>query len=394
MEDDETITRISDHTCQPDFYAYKVAVIKANLKQAVCDDLGPIPQIYERVMLPYKSDPEYDDILPNYESVKDSLYRARKSHLNVHATVFKKLEDVVLSESLNKDFLLCDDGNADKILIFCSTEARETIKNVRHFFADGTFKSVPPPFKQLYTVHGLTTAHITPLIYCLLPNKEQYTYERLFGMIKARIPDMNPEIFQTDYEMAAMNALQITFPTANIKGCFFHYAQALHKKAKQLHLFNNKTIALFVALAHLPATLMPEGFLSIQFEVLSNVEGWNDFVNYFLKQWMDPKLIHAVSCFDNPHRTINAVEGWHSRLNKIIKRKKPNLFPFIKSIKNESIKYDHDIRKSQIHFPKTKKQIKKEKITNDRIKKIVQDFLDQHLEIGVCLRRLSKVRFF
>lgn len=330
MEEDETITRVNDHICQPQMHAFKSEVIMAKLKQAVCDDLGPIPQIFEQVMRPYRSNPEYDGFLPEYNSIKDSLYRARKSHLNVRATVFKKLEDVVLSETLTQDFLLSNDGTTDKILVFCSTEARETIKNVRHFFADGTFKSAPPPFKQIYTVHGLTAAGITPLIYCLLPNKLQFTYERLFTILKESIPDINPHIFQTDFEIAAMNAAQSAFPSANIKGCFFHYAQALHKKAKELKLLDKKTIALFVALAHLPADHMHKGFTSIKFTGGTNLDGWRIFITYFIKQWLNPNIIDAVSNFNNPHRTINSVEGWHSRLNKIIKQKKTKLISLYK----------------------------------------------------------------
>ncbi len=49
---------------------------------------------------------------------------------------------------------------------------------------DGTFKTVPTIFKQLYTIHALilgTDANeVSPLVYTLMASKSQKIYTRLF----------------------------------------------------------------------------------------------------------------------------------------------------------------------------------------------------------------------
>jgi hypothetical protein len=45
-----------------------------------------------------------------------------------------------------------------------------------NWFVDGTFKSSPILFTQIYTIHVLTAYLLTPTVYALLPNKLQNTY--------------------------------------------------------------------------------------------------------------------------------------------------------------------------------------------------------------------------
>ncbi len=64
-----------------------------------------------------------------------------------------------------------------------------------------------------------------PLVYGLLPDKKQVTYERFFGQLKAVALAKNivlqPVSVFTDYEVAAQNALSSTFLGVTLKGCFF-----------------------------------------------------------------------------------------------------------------------------------------------------------------------------
>ena len=66
----------------------------------------------------------------------------------------------------------------------------------------------------------------SPVIYALLPNKEEGTYERFFIAVKALDPTIQPLSVLTDFEHAAVNALNTVFQTPNndlsLHGCFFH----------------------------------------------------------------------------------------------------------------------------------------------------------------------------
>ncbi len=46
----------------------------------------------------------------------------------------------------------------------------------KNWGADGTFDLCPPLFSQLYTIHAKVYGAMLPLVFCLLPNKEQATY--------------------------------------------------------------------------------------------------------------------------------------------------------------------------------------------------------------------------
>ncbi|XP_064649980.1 uncharacterized protein LOC135501673 [Lineus longissimus] len=124
-------------------------------------------------------------------------------------------------------------GNPNRILIFCTQRNLELLAYCEHWFADGTFKTVPLIFFQLFTIHVLLNDSVTACIYALLPNKTQETYARLFTTIRQLIPNANPETFLMDMERAASNAASEIFPNVDIKYCFYHLSQAVWRKIQE-----------------------------------------------------------------------------------------------------------------------------------------------------------------
>lgn len=112
-------------------------------------------------------------------------------------------------------------------------------------YMDGTFKCVPSVFYQLYTMHcklGGTNGQMFPIIYALLPSKTQATYRRLFQKLKEKAIEhgliFNPKLFQIDYEIAVINAINLEFPPEHpneirVRGCLFHYTQAIWRKVNR-----------------------------------------------------------------------------------------------------------------------------------------------------------------
>ena len=47
-----------------------------------------------------------------------------------------------------------------------------------------------------------------PALYCLLTNKSETTYQRLFQTIRQLIPNARPTSFPIDFEMSAINAIR------------------------------------------------------------------------------------------------------------------------------------------------------------------------------------------
>lgn len=106
-------------------------------------------------------------------------------------------------------------------------------------------------------------------------------------MIKQHLPDIKPFIFQSDFEIGALNAFVSVCPTADIKWCFFHFGQALRRKVKTDIGNGQHALLLFTAFAYLPASHIPEVYLIMQLELEGNILLWDDFLNYFVSFRVD-----------------------------------------------------------------------------------------------------------
>ena len=124
----------------------------------------------------------------------------------------------------------------------CSTTPGQTMKNgylflqqkkicvyfakVRWFLSNGTFKTAPDMFTQLFTVHGLYLKHVFPLVYALTTHKDEETYDLLYEEIKSLATQngytFRPETMMSDFELANMNAARAHVVGIRIKGCLFH----------------------------------------------------------------------------------------------------------------------------------------------------------------------------
>ena len=83
---------------------------------------------------------------------------------------------------------------------------------------------------QLYTIFGYANHCYLPLVYGLLSNKEQSTYERFLRCVIDQCISMNvvfePSMVLTDFEKAAMNAVSTVLPASRLHGCRFHLGQS------------------------------------------------------------------------------------------------------------------------------------------------------------------------
>lgn len=93
---------------------------------------------------------------------------------------------------------------------------------------NGTFKTVPTIFKQLYTIHAPVEGdnfHVLPLAYALMSSKSEKLYTRLFqdliDFCKNNGGQVNPYWIMTNFEQAEIKALKAEFPNVKNKACFF-----------------------------------------------------------------------------------------------------------------------------------------------------------------------------
>jgi hypothetical protein len=96
-----------------------------------------------------------------------------------------------------EQFLQFDSGSDDnkRILIFGSDTALTDLTYAKNWAGDGTFKSSPTIFYQLYIIHVQHNEISVPRLFCLLPDKTEETYTRLFEAIKCILGNLyEPEV--------------------------------------------------------------------------------------------------------------------------------------------------------------------------------------------------------
>lgn len=359
-DENRVIRKLKDHTCEANFNKNRTDAVMDKCKKLVCQKAKPVQKIFE------KEFGRMDEIeqIPDFTSKKDTLFRARRKYLNVSRTEFHNLNDVEVPEILADDFLVCQDGcENNKILIFSTSVSRQCIKTLKNkmYFIDATFKAAPKPFYELLTIlvdlnscDEMTS--VMGVIYALLPNKKQETYERLFDLIKQHF-DIDMAAVKCDYEMALINGIKKAFPNTQITGCYYHLNKAVWKKASELGLTENKECRKIVRVCSnlplLPSTYISECWTSIV-ENATEGEEMAAFLHYYEKQWLQ-SLADIISCPSHYNfRTNNALEGWHRRLNTNIKSK-PTLLLFLNILRKEACWQDRKFKNILFEGNKRKK---------------------------------------
>jgi len=134
-------------------------------------------------------------------------------------------------------FLLYE-GQGGRMLIFGADSEIKILHESTYVICDGTFEMSPDTAYQMYTMHGFCKQESMPLIWAILPNKSRSTYEEMLTVIRQALVVKFGTIgamryFLTDFELAAIQAIEAIFPEATVKGCSFHFRQALIRRLSE-----------------------------------------------------------------------------------------------------------------------------------------------------------------
>ena len=111
----------------------------------------------------------------------------------------------------SQQFRVYGNGRLDRILLFGTDEVFRFLSISQDWFLDGTFKSNPVQFTQLYTVHGLTNHRNIVGAYALLPNKWRATYVEMSTEVQWLTHNAIPHSLMTDFESSMLSALNQMF---------------------------------------------------------------------------------------------------------------------------------------------------------------------------------------
>ncbi|CAG8736097.1 11310_t:CDS:2, partial [Dentiscutata heterogama] len=227
-----------------------------------------------------------------------------------HASATPNLDDINIPDSLcstlsGENFLIRDSIiEKERILLFTTKANIQHLSNSLYWMMDGTFKTVPTIFHQLYTIHAPVgtgdNSRVLPLVYVLMTKKSEFLYRALFQDLIEFAKENNillsPTAILTDFELAAINASRIEFPNINNKCCFFHLRQSGWRKIQENKLsthygldedFSIKLRQLF-ALVFLPSNIIPAAFDALKEEMPTKTK---EVVKWFEENYIHGKQI-------------------------------------------------------------------------------------------------------
>ncbi|CAG0896418.1 unnamed protein product [Darwinula stevensoni] len=262
-----------------------------------------IPLIYrEEAGKRHLDDPDASEFTPPFQTIKSGLYKRRRKTVPPAPT---SLEDV----RITGDWELTLDGRVFSWLL-------NPLSNFTHY--------VTTPRGKIGSHEGSLSM---PVVFAFLPDKRMDTYRKLFQALleictKAGL-SFSPKLFLLDFERAVITTLQLIFPSAMVKGCYFHFTQAIYRKVQELGIsgpfMKSKEVKLWIrrvmALPFIPLESIDDVYLWIIAEAPS-LSGVQEFLDYLVETWIDDE----EQKINEMHLRKKASPGDNSS-NKYIQRK-------------------------------------------------------------------------
>jgi len=376
----EDVLSISEHNHAPDQGKNEASKVVSAIHKRALEGVEKPRQIIQQARSGISL--EVAPHLPGYTASQRTIERQRKKNQlpypNPQTVAEISIPEILQMSTRGAQFVLWDSGSDDesRILMFGTTENINLLEQNRHWFVDGTFKVAPVIFFQLFTIHALIDGRALPLVYCLLKDKAEHTYTRVFEKIKELNP-LNPLSIMSDFEKATHNAIERVFPGARLVGCLFHLGQCLWRKVQELGLAqqyqDNDEIRMAVKMM-LALSFVPSNDVVVSFEEF--VEAGPDEITSLVDYWEDTYIGRrrrnrranprfAVDLWnvhdrinDNLPRTNNSVEAWHRAFQQTVDCNHPSVFKLINHFRLEQDHVEIEIERhlSGVNQPEASKK--------------------------------------
>ena len=263
---------------------------------------------------------------PTFAACKSMMHRSRREDAPPLPTTVEEIDmDKDRGRTLQGEpFVLFKDNT---MLIFCTDANLRLLASSEVMFIDGTFKSVPSLFHQLFTIHAVFLEHFVTLVYCLLPDKQRATYHKVFDILKTKLAEidliLSPDTM-SDFESGLIACIRHQFPNSQHKGCLFHHTQSIWRHVQMVGLqmqYNEdpevkKFVRMLMAIAFLPVTVVRPAFISLRTSMICRQNpALDQLADYYERTWFG-QFPAAMWNVHNSNIRTNRVEAWNSKLNK------------------------------------------------------------------------------
>lgn len=340
--------------------------------------------------------------LPSQPALIRTLQRVRRKELPADPLKLSDLKDIpdrYTKTLVGEQFLLHDSGPPadsdsdsdeedseeedegeerpphDRVIVFATRKNIELLCASSVWFLDGTFKTAPNIFVQVFTIIGLRprTGHpdevvAIPSVYAFLSGKKTALYKEVLEVVRDAVNRYNidpclPTKIMTDFEVAIINACREVFPNIPQSGCNFHLGQIVYRRVQESGLQEQyrdpcdrsikKYTHRLLALAFVPVADVPNAFTTLRAACPPALHDlYDDFARYYItgkpargrgrnyRAAVPPRYsIEFWNQYDSAltksHRTNNVSEGWHNRFRTVVGRTHPDLYTAIGEIQKE-----------------------------------------------------------
>jgi hypothetical protein len=389
------IKHVGEHTHRADANTVKASVLVADMKHEAETSHDTTRNIIRDAVR--QQDDGVLAALPSRATLSRRIQRARR-RINPSPPIPTArhgfdIPTAYTTTSNGRRFLMFDSGtdDHDRMLIFSTDENLDAMVSNGNWFMDGTFKCAPEIYYQVFTVHVFINGAVFPVVYALLPNKQQATYERFFTSLNS-MRQFQPTSVLVDFEMSSMNAVHTIYPNAAVSGCFFHFSQCIYRKVQYSGLqseYHNTDFNMFIqmlaALAFVPVNRVADSFDTL-LEGHAPVTA-QPIIDYFEDNFigrLTRRNVRRAPLFpmdvwnisgrvdDALPRTNNSVEGWHRAFQSSLSCAHPSLWKFIDQLKKEEALQHFNI--IQVRSGASVPGRKKYRCCQGRIRNIVQRY--------------------
>ena len=358
--ENDSIIRVGEHTHAPNWGKTKGLELLQEARNEAIAHPNTLPaEIAQKVKA--KADAETAPVLPKTASILRCISRSQGA---VQEKAPSTLEEIIaipprLSSVNGEDFVL---KRSARLLVLATRDGLTTLSRSRTWLSDGTFKAAPRGVRQLYVLHALLPTHrqTVPCVFSLMIDKSVQSYVELFGTVVESCDTLGkgsfrpPDMVLIDFEASVHQAVGLVIPKSNVSFCLFHFAKILWRRlqvaglqeeyAQRENMILRKHFHMLVGLAFIPAYDVSAVFDDLVEHIDTRLEPLCDHLHrYYVhgtrvgKRSRGPQFPPVSwSCFERVYlglpRTTNALEGWHHKLNTLLRRAHANMWTLLEQL--------------------------------------------------------------